>query len=215
MTLLLFGALLLVLVVDLVSAWRAEPSEGDWEPALFGSRLSSVAKLLKSGARNDDDDLRLASRIRKWFYRNLSSGRRAFLIVFGLVAALNLLAGYMGISFPEELVPAQDRGDFVATLWQIQASVLGITFVVIVFLFQSLSNREEVGESLFRFYVRRSYILPIAFLGLSLVLSLGVLDVLVSRGTLPSDKVTALLTLNSGLFASSVGFPNNWTGRIR
>ena len=205
MTLPKFGALLIIAlgVFDVVSAWRAEPSKGNWEPALFGSRLSSIARLLKSEA-HEDGNLRITSRVRKWIYRNLSSGLRAFLIVFGSVLALNLMARYLGIPVSGELVTAKDRGDFVATLWQIQASVLGITFVVIIFLFQSLSNREEVGESLFRFYVRRSYILPIAFLGLSLILSLGVLDILISRGTLPSEKATALLALNSVLFASSI-----------
>lgn len=165
MTLPKFGALLIIAlgVFDVVRAWRAEPSKGNWEPALFGSRLSSIARLLKSEAR-DDGDMRFTSRIRKWLYRNLSSGIRAFTIVFGSVLAINLLAGYLGGPLSVEFVPEEERSEFVAALWQVQASVIGITFVVIVFLFQSLTDGDEVGESLFRFYIRKSFILPIAFL---------------------------------------------------
>lgn len=108
------------------------------------------------------------------------SGRAALVIVpLCTFATLALLAmPFSRVSLPWSSQWRQIV-TFLNTLWQVHAGILGVTFVVVVLLIQSVSQKWE-EENLFRVYVQYSSIIPIAFLGLSLVLVLGALILLVS-----------------------------------
>jgi hypothetical protein len=80
---------------------------------------------------------------------------------------------------------------FLSVLWQVHASIIGITFVVIVLLVEALGGKLS-REGFFRLYIRKSYILPIAFAGLTLTGSIGVARLLVNRNDLAQSWLEAL-----------------------
>jgi hypothetical protein len=101
----------------------------------------------------------------------------------------------------------QEPGEFVATLWQVQASILGVIFVVAVFLFQALVSQERVeGESLLWQYVRESRILPIAAFGLSSIASAGITDAANDFSWFEPSGISFALLWNIILFAGNLGF---------
>jgi hypothetical protein len=63
--------------------------------------------------------------------------------------------------------------EYTGILWQVQAGLLSVGFVVVVLLVQILGSRERLSGPVFEGYIRRSGIVTAAFLGLSAVGVMG------------------------------------------
>lgn len=75
---------------------------------------------------------------------------------------------------------------YVNILWQVQAGLLSVGFVVIVLLMQVLGGRDKLSGYVFKEYVRRSKVLTVAFLGLS---SIAVMGFTALSGAHPSQSI--------------------------
>jgi hypothetical protein len=97
--------------------------------------------------------------------------------------------------------------DFVAALWQVHATILGVTFVVIVFVVDKIKsglNRDD----LFNIYLRESAILAIAIWGLVILLLLGATNIMFAQPGLPAGQHLPLalpLVVQSALFLVATG----------
>lgn len=80
---------------------------------------------------------------------------------------------------------------FLSVLWQAHSSIIAITFVVIVLFLEVLGGKLS-REGLFKLSIRESYILPIAFAGLSLAGSIGVVRFFSNRFQVPPWWIEAL-----------------------
>jgi hypothetical protein len=95
---------------------------------------------------------------------------------------------YVGPCWPW-IIPDQ-AAEYAGTLWQVQAALLSVGFVVIVLLMQVIGGRDRLDSTLFGEYVRRSYILPVALLGLSTIAVMGATDLAQSYDLL-GERTTA------------------------
>lgn len=101
---------------------------------------------------------------------------------------------------------AERLGDFVSDLWQVQASILGLTLVVVVLLIQTQSDRSN-SDDLFRYFVAKSHIVPIVVYGLVQICWVGGVRLATSHSLgLPSVLHSAILV--SGLSFLAFAFLN-------
>jgi len=86
---------------------------------------------------------------------------------------------------------------FLSDLWQVQASILGLTLVLIVLLVQTRAS-DSGSDALFRFYIQESLVVPIVVYGLVQLVWAGV-----TRFLLQSSRCVEVLfdaaTMASGL----------------
>lgn len=122
----------------------------------------------------------------------------AMVIAAAVLISEGLALGY-GASLTME-VPDQ-VGEYAGILWQVEAGLLGIAFVVIVLLMQVLGGRDQLSGYVFEIYVQRSYILSIAFLGLATIGVMGIPAFGQAYGWLSDRSVATATMFNSGLLA--------------
>lgn len=115
-----------------------------------------------------------------------------------VLASLFLVAVMLEVPLLSVRIPANWNNSawssFLSDLWQVQATIIGITFVVIVLLVEAFGGRLR-REDLFRFYIRKSYILPIAFAGLTLTGTIGIVRLLINQVDLMPWWMGALVQL--------------------
>ena len=105
--------------------------------------------------------------------RSLFFGKLAFaatpVCTLGVAAVLAWILSHLP-------VPCADQWErvrtFLGTLWQVHASILGITFVVVVLLIQAISPKLR-SDPLFRALIEDSWIVPLGLMGVSLAAILG------------------------------------------
>jgi len=164
--------------------------------------LSYYIDLAKAESRMDSGLIRWRFRLsdtRRRFLEHLASSKSLFSILVA-VALLHIILYLIGDLSGLRWFDKDRIQDFVSILWQVQAGVLGITFVVVVFLLQSILTQQQREEGLFQLYVRESYILPIAFLGIVTIGSIGILFGLTINPVLHDGQLSLLVALNVSLF---------------
>lgn len=165
--------------------------------------LSYQIALAKIALRNES-----RANVWKLRMREIRSGLEAHLTSFwgfpSLAAAailLNLVAVGAGTFVDWQWFDEKQIHDFLAVLWTVLATILPITFVVVVFLIQTILSARRSEEGLFRILIRESRILPIAFFGLDTILSIGAVYGLTINPVVHQGPLTLLVTLNLLLFA--------------
>jgi hypothetical protein len=120
-----------------------------------------------------DADLTRTDHLGTRFQELLASKRGPFAVLAIVVIIYALLLFVRVLIGPMMAWHADTWSSFLSDLWQVHASIIGVTFVVIVLLVEALGGK--LGrEHLFRLYIRESYIIPIALAGLIIAGSIGV-----------------------------------------
>lgn len=112
----------------------------------------------------------------RWVQRNLKA-KPSIPFVFLGVLLLQMLFAVLYVVMPCIPIPHGQWGDLVSVLWQVEASILSITFVVAVLLVELRADKAS-DESLFRFYIEESGIVSVAMTGLAVVLVAGLVRLL-------------------------------------
>lgn len=168
-----------------LSAWSPGTS-----PFLRQQALESLEDVGPEDQASQDWNLRGIS---PWVFMSLP-------IVVGLIPLL--INPQQGWQVSDQV--GDQIGQFGEILWQVQAGLLSIGFVVIVLLMQVLGDRDQLGEYLFKEYVRRSGIVKVALLGLSTIGVMGLATLLGSLEVLNRPALTYSTIVNSFLLLLNI-----------
>jgi hypothetical protein len=94
--------------------------------------------------------------------------------------------------------------DYTGILWQVEAGLLSVGFVVIVLLVQILGSRERLSGPVFEGYIRRSGIVTAALLGLSAVGVMGATAFLKALELLSRETLAQATAYNFLLLVASL-----------
>lgn len=169
--------------------------------------LSDEIEDAMSGLRGESDRVRWRLFLQRAGYAvaDYAASHRSLLPVVVALIFVDLAALVAGIRAAPTWICADSLRGFVFALWQVTAAILGVTLVVVVFLVQSILTEEQREEGLFRLYVRKSYILPITFLGIGLVANMGLVSGFLSLGTMTRlGPLSMLATINLLIFISTL-----------
>ena len=165
--------------------------------------LSGEIEDAMRGLRGESDRVRWRLWLQRAAYAvaDYMASHRSVLPVVVALAFADLAAYVAGIRGAPTWIDVTAVRGFVFALWEVTAAILGITLVVVVFLVQSILTEEQREEGLFRLYVRKSYILPITFLGIGLVANMGLVSGMLLPGTVSQlGPLSALAVTNLFIF---------------
>lgn len=135
----------------------------------------------------------------RWIQRHLASGWSLLAVPVAGLLLHTLLAVSARFAFPSGWCRSGWSG-FLSDLWQVQASILSITFIVIVLLVQArvvnLGREDLVG-----LYIRKSYVIPSAVAGLALTGTIGAAQLLIKQADPPGAWENALALSSVVIFA--------------
>jgi len=191
-------------MISSIIDWLAKMSSG-FRDALARHRhqwlSKEVKRELKAFAGASQTASKRSNRLPSDLKECLASSR-GLLLTIALVLAVHAVFLGLGFLLPIAGFSIDDVDEWrglVSDLWQVEASILGLTFVVAVLLIQSRAHDASSGE-LFQFYIRESYIVPAVVAGLVTVCLTGLVRLALVQVCRNAKSLRALIVSSVACF---------------
>jgi hypothetical protein len=128
-----------------------------------------------------------------------NSWKNALLFSIGLIIFLIFLAFFLkspiATFFPKIIMSADSISSIVSTAWQVSASVIGISFVLVIFLIEYL-HKDRYESQIFPLFSQYTKFHFIVIFGLVTLASVGITLSLLSINYIHTDELLAILVYN-------------------